>query len=209
MRDARTRFWIAALTAGFVWIAALFLGGPGTQPDLFGHAPFYAADDAQLARIASIFSFLGKGVVLMGFTITAAVFLYFRRKIRVALLLITVFGGRLLVELQKLVTNRDRPDVEEHLEAVSSMAFPSAHAANAMITYLAIALLVPVKQRNRALSVALGVALALLVGWSRLALGVHWLSNVVGGWAFGLLWVAICMRLASARGDAEPSPRAR
>ena len=86
-----------------------------------------------------------------------------------------------------------------------SLSFPSGHSANAMITYLAIALLVPVKQRNRAISVGLGLALALQAGWSRVALGVHWPSDVAGGWAFGLFWIAVCMRLASARRDAEPS----
>jgi undecaprenyl-diphosphatase len=99
--------------------------------------------------------------------------------------------------------------VDEHLEAVTSMSFPSGHAANAMITYMAIALLVPVRQRNRAIMVGLGLALALQAGWSRVALGVHWPSDVVGGWAFAVFWITLCMRLASARPDAEASAGAR
>jgi undecaprenyl-diphosphatase len=51
----------------------------------------------------------------------------------------------------------------------------------------------------------LGLALALQAGWSRVALGVHWPSDVIGGWAFGFFWIALCMRLASARPDVEPS----
>jgi undecaprenyl-diphosphatase len=92
---------------------------------------------------------------------------------------------------------------------VQTLSFPSGHAANATITYMAIALLVPVKQRNRAISVGLGLALALQAGWSRVALGVHWPSDVIGGWAFGLFWVALCMRLASARPEGEPGGAAR
>src|SRR3546814_9946479 len=139
----------------------------------------------------------------------AAVYLAFTRRSRAALLLFTVFGGRLLVELMKVIVDRDRPGVDQHLEAVHSVSFPSGHAANAMITYVAIALLVPVRQRNRAIAVGLGFAAALQVGWSRVALGVHWPSDVIGGWAFGLLWVMVCMRLASARPDAEASTGAR
>src|SRR3546814_5904914 len=86
----------------------------------------------------------------------AAVYLAFTRRSRAALLLFTVFGGRLLVELMKVIVDRDRPGVDQHLEAVHSVSFPSGHAANAMITYVAIALLVPVRQRNRAIAVGLG-----------------------------------------------------
>ena len=205
MRYARTRFWTAIILTGGIWLACLLLGGAGSPFDESLLSSLYAGGNDILARNAILISWLGRGVVLITLTAAAALFLYFRRRMRAALLLIVVFGGRLLVELQKIIIGRDRPGVDEHLEAVYSLSFPSGHAANAMITYLAIALLVPVKQRNRAISVGLGLALALQSGWSRVALGVHWPTDVIGGWAFGLLWVVLCMRLASARPDAEPS----
>lgn len=209
MRNARTRFWIAILFTAAVWLAALILGGPGSPSDKVIRSALYAGEDPVLARNAVLLSWLGRGVVLMPLTLVAAVYLYFHRRIRAALLLITVLGGRLLVELQKLIIGRDRPGVDEHLEAVRSLSFPSGHSANAMITFMAIALLVPVKQRNRAISAGLGLALALQAGWSRVALGVHWPSDVIGGWAFGIFWIALCMRLASARPESEPSPGMR
>ena len=209
MNNARPRFWTALLLAGAVWVLSLVNGGAGSGWDEGLRRSLYAADNPALGRNAALLTWLGNGMLLSALTIAAAVFLSFHRRIRAGLLLITVFGGRLLVEIQKMVVNRDRPGVDEHLEAVVSMSFPSGHAANAMITFVAIALLVPVKQRNRAISVGLGLALALQAGWSRVALGVHWPSDVLGGWAFGLLWVALCMRLASARPDAEPSDPAR
>jgi undecaprenyl-diphosphatase len=209
MNNARTRFWTAAIATSAIWLAALFLGGEDAAADEGFRAALYAARGTALSGLAGIVTWLGDGIVLGAIAIAAALYLFFTRRIRAALLLITVFTGRLLVELQKLIASRDRPGVDEHLEAVSSMSFPSAHAANSMITFLAIALLVPVGQRNRSLSIALALILALLVGWSRVALGVHWPSDVIGGWAFGLLWVAVCVRLASARGEAEPSPTAR
>ena len=205
MNHARTRFLTAILLAGIVWFVSLVNGGSGSEWDEALRRSLYAADNPALAGNARLLTWLGNGILLSALTVAAAIFLYFRRKMRAALLLITVFAGRLLVELQKMIVNRDRPGFDEHLEAVFTMSFPSGHAANAMITFVAIALLVPVKQRNRAISVGLGLALALQAGWSRVALGVHWPSDVLGGWAFGLLWVALCMRLASARRDVEPS----
>jgi undecaprenyl-diphosphatase len=143
--------------------------------------------------------------LLIPLALLVTIFVALKRRRRAGLLLLIIFVGRLLVDLQKLITNRDRPGVDEHLEFVSSMSFPSGHSANAMITYIAIGLLVPVRQRNRAIAVGIGLALALQAGWSRVALGVHWPTDVVGGWAFGLFWIALCMRLASARPETEAS----
>jgi undecaprenyl-diphosphatase len=209
MNNARNRFWTAAIAAIAVWLAALFLGGEDAAADEGFRAALYAPRGASLSGFAATITWLGDGVVLGAVAVLAALYLFFTRRLRAALLLITVFTGRLLVELQKLIAGRDRPGVDDHLEAVTSMSFPSSHAANSMITYLAIALLVPVAQRNRSLSIAAALILTLLIGWSRIALGVHWPSDVIGGWAFGLLWVAVCIRLASARGEAEPSANAR
>jgi undecaprenyl-diphosphatase len=209
MRYARTRFWIAMIVTAGVWLGALILGGAGSEYDEPLRRSLYAGRDPILSRNALLLTWLGRGILLMPLAVAAAVFLYFRRRIRAALLLIIVFGGRLAVELQKMVISRARPGVDEHLEMVQTLSFPSGHAANATITFMAIALLVPVKQRNRAISVGLGLALALQAGWSRVALGVHWPSDVIGGWAFGLFWVALCMRLASTRPEGEPSAAAR
>jgi undecaprenyl-diphosphatase len=209
MQNARNRFWTATIATLAIWLAALFLGGADAGADEGVRSALYAPRGTDLSSFAGMITRLGDGVVLGVITVVGAIYLFFTRRIRAALLLITVFAGRLLVELQKMLVGRDRPGVGEHLEAVTSMSFPSSHAANSMITFLAIALLVPVGQRNRSLSIAAALVLALLVGWSRVALGVHWPSDVIGGWAFGLLWVAICIRLASARGDAEASSGAR
>lgn len=204
MMNARARFWLLALLATSVWAAMMLFGGAGSSLDITVSRALYANEGA-LGRNALLLTRFGGWAVLTTITLGAALLLVFTRKIRAALLLFTVFGGRLLVELQKLAIDRDRPGVSPHLEAVNSMSFPSGHSANAMITYLTIALLVPVGQRNRAIAVGIALAAAIQVGWSRLALGVHWASDVVGGWAFGILWVAICLRLASARPEAEPS----
>ncbi len=189
--------------------AMLVTGGAGTAFDERYHRLLYAVYNPVLVRNAQLLTEIGAWYVLVPATVLTAVILFFRRRMRVALLLVMVFGGRLLVELVKILVDRQRPGISPHLEAVHSMSFPSGHTVNATITWLAIALLIPVPHRLRPVLVGVGLAVALQVGWSRVALGVHWPSDVIGGWGFGLAWVILCMRMASARPDAEPSPRAR
>jgi undecaprenyl-diphosphatase len=113
----------------------------------------------------------------------------------VALIAIVV-SGRLLVEYLKLWIGRPRPDLEFQAVAVQSLAFPSGHAANSMTAFVAIALFcAPKSERKVALIAAIGASL--LVGLSRPLLGVHWPSDVLGGWIFGLLWAVGGWRIAS------------
>lgn len=193
-----------------LWLACIFLGGKGSEWDMAGlRALAAAADDPLLAANARVLTRVGSWVVLVPVAILATIFLAFYRRRRAALLLVMVFGGRLLVELQKLIVDRPRPGESPWLEAAASMSFPSGHAANAAITYLAIALLVPVRHRNRAIAIGVGLALAIQTGWSRVALGVHWPSDVIGAWAFATFWLMLCMRLASDRPVDEDTPRPR
>lgn len=200
---ARARVPIAIAATAIVWLAMLIGGGRGSSLDVALARALYVGGNDLLTRNAILFTEIGRGVVLLPLALLVTGFLIWRRRRRAALFLIMVIGGRFLVELQKVVIARPRPDEAPHLAAVHSLAFPSGHAANAMITALAIALLLPVRQRNRAIAVGIGIALALQIGASRVMLGVHWPSDVVGGWAFGLMWVIICMRLASVRPETE------
>lgn len=174
----------------------LITGGLSSEFDTVARARLFRPNDPEVAKYADFFTWMGGWQILTGVTVAAALYLMFVRRRRAALLLITVILGRLIVELQKMLVDRDRPDLPQHLEMVHSMSFPSVHAANAMITYLTLALLLPVRQRLRAFLAAIAIALSMIIGWSRIAAGANWPSDVVGGWAFGGLWVLVCMRLA-------------
>ncbi|MEX2592693.1 MAG: phosphatase PAP2 family protein [Anditalea sp.] len=94
----------------------------------------------------------------------------------------------------KRVINRDRPSLE-HLVAVSTLSFPSGHAMSAMafygfLIYLCIRLSMPLWLKM-ILSFALGL-LILLIGISRIYLGVHFPSDVLAGFIGGLIWVTFC-----------------
>src|SRR5438093_364825 len=152
MIQSRTGYWIAVILACAIWLGALTLGGRDFALDLAIYRALYLHAGTALARDAIVFTEVGWGLVLILLTVAAAAYLFVRRKRRAALLLIMVFGGRFLVELQKIIIDRPRPGVSPHLVAVNSYSFPSGHAANAMITFLAIGLLLPVRQRNRAVA---------------------------------------------------------
>ena len=135
----------------------------------------------------------------------AAGWLVWRKRQRTALLLaLLLLSERALVALLKLAFRRDRPDPAGHLEAVYTMAFPSGHSANAMTLGLGLALLLPGAGAGRLPALLAGLLFAALVGGSRLVLGVHWPSDVVGGWALGALWTLLLVRLAAGTSSQPP-----
>lgn len=209
MKSARLRFWIAIALMGTLWLSALGTGGRNSALDNVLYSHLYLVGGTTLARNAIVFTQIGSGLFLISLALIAAAYLAVRRKRRAALFLLITIGGRFLVELQKLVISRPRPGISPHLVAADSYSFPSGHAANSMITFLAIALLLPVHPRNRAIAVGLAIALSLQAGASRIMLGVHWPTDVIGGWAFGILWVMTCLHLAGARPHIEPMPHPR
>lgn len=187
----------AAIGLLLIWLAMLALGGLAWRPDDALLALLYAGRKPGLAQAAAFITELGGWLVLIPAAAIAASTLLYRRERRRALLLAgTVLGGRLLVEIQKWLSARARPVEEGQLVAVHSLSFPSAHAANSTITYLAIALLL---FGNR-IAVALALILTVTIGLSRVMLGVHWPSDVIGGWAFGLLWTLGLLRLVGKDG---------
>jgi undecaprenyl-diphosphatase len=127
---------------------------------------------------------------------------------------IAIAGGAALEVLLKLGFARPRPELVSHLVDVNSFSFPSGHATMATITYLTLgALLARVQTRRRMKLYILGLAifLALIVGFSRVYLGVHWPTDVVAGWCVGAAWALGCWLVATwlqSRGAIEAeSPR--
>lgn len=191
----------AALLAA-LWFAMLTLGAGAADSAILGF--LYSGDRPLLAAAARTLTVLGEGEVVVLLSVAAAAVLLWRGRPRVGLVLIAVtILGRILVNVQKYAIFRFRPENEEHLVAVYSPSFPSAHAANSMIAFLTIALLLTVGTRWSRPAAFAAIALSGLVGLSRAMLGVHWPSDVVGGWAFGLLWVLVALpraeRLAGSR----------
>lgn len=142
---------------------------------------------------------LGSSTVLTLVVAATALFLALRGRWRsVALVLAATLSGGVAVTLVKALVGRARPELVERLMVEASNSFPSGHAANSAIVYLTLAtLLFPVVQEARMRAFVLGAALlvTLMVGVSRVYLGVHWPSDVLAGWAFGSAWALLWWRV--------------
>jgi undecaprenyl-diphosphatase len=200
MRSSTNTAGIAALF--LIWLAMLLVGGSGSALDGRILGLLYAGDSPALASAAALLTAAGGWVALTAVALLAAALLFLRNERRkAALLLVIVLGGRISVALQKYLGDRARPAELDQLVAVHSKSFPSGHAANFMITCLAIALLL----LPRRAAIAAAILLSLLIGLSRIMLGVHWPSDVVGGWAFGLFWTLALVRFAEPQGTRPPA----
>ncbi|MBL8532079.1 MAG: phosphatase PAP2 family protein [Hyphomonadaceae bacterium] len=145
---------------------------------------------------------LGGFAVLTLLTLLAAGYLLVSRKwIEAAMLVIAVGGGTLISEGLKIGFARPRPDLVAHVVETTSMSFPSGHAMLSAVTYLTLGALLAQAQSRQALRIYIvGAAMltALLVGVSRIYLGVHWPTDVLGGWCLGAAWALICWAAAMA-----------
>jgi undecaprenyl-diphosphatase len=197
LRGRSERVWPAIFCGILVaiWAAMLLLGGGSVDRGLY--ELLYAGHHPVLAHAAEILTDLGSSRVLMIAALVCAICLLLIRQARLALIFVVLmFVGRLLAELQKDWIARPRPELEPHLVSTNSHAFPSGHAANSMIFYVMFALILTSGTRLERPAIAAAVLFSLLIGTSRVMLGVHWPSDVVGGWAFGAFWVLIAYRPA-------------
>jgi undecaprenyl-diphosphatase len=202
---ARARELGLTLTAGLVLLAAaLWAFGTIAEEVAEGDTGF----DDRLARwlhahaTDSLTSFfkavteLGNGVVLAGVTAIAAYLLARRRLFAEALLMVLAFvGAEVLSYGLKLGFRRDRPFFTDPLATENTYSFPSGHATVSLATYGALAVVLSRRLGGRGRLASLGAAAVLvsLIGFSRLYLGVHYLSDVLAGFSAGTAWLAFCV----------------
>jgi undecaprenyl-diphosphatase len=123
-------------------------------------------------------------------------FLVLETRYRTAIvILITSASGELLNSTMKHAFNRPRPTIVPHLRMVYSTSFPSGHAMESAIVYLtlgAILMRAADRRSTKIYILAIAILLTTLAGVSRVFLGVHYPTDVIGGWIIGFIWASVC-----------------
>jgi len=169
-----------------------------------------------LRRIAEVATWLGSEWFLLSVCAVCAGLLLLRGHwVPAVWLTATAWGSVLLNTVVKAAVRRERPvDLDAALDP-TGWSFPSGHSQGTVVCWVALILVlgggVLDRVRARHAAVVVVVAAAAVVGWSRVALGVHWPSDVLGGWLLGTAWVLASVAVLD-RGrrhqPAEPASRA-
>jgi undecaprenyl-diphosphatase len=201
---------ISLLAWIFVVISGEMVAGAtqGLDQAVLGAAQSARASRPWIASLMRDLSGLGSTVVLTLCTAATVGYLALLKARRAALLVAAAAGtGSIAVVLLKAVFGRLRPDAAWAELVAQGPSFPSGHAGNAAIVFLTLGAVLAAsrtRQAERSYILAVAALLTLLVGVSRIVLGVHWASDVLAGWAFGAAW-ALLWLLPAQRGSRSAS----
>jgi undecaprenyl-diphosphatase len=151
-------------------------------------------------NVARDFTALGSTAVITLVCCVTVGFLVLRKKWgAVYLVIASIAGGAIMSTLLKNTFERVRPSHIPHLTEVSSMSFPSGHSMIAAVTYFTLASLLSRTTADRRIKIYLlstAIVLAILIGCTRVYLGVHYPTDVLAGWCAGISWALLCNLVA-------------
>lgn len=210
LRALWTGFWLLLLLFIFAKLASEVREGDTGAFDMLVLRFFQdlRLENPWLTEALRDLSGLGGTVVLVLFTAIAAGYLVLVREQEIAMLVIaTTAGCEALVEALKLAFGRSRPEASYAAFAVPGLSFPSGHATLSAIVFLTLGALASSTRHRaveRAYILSAAAGMTFLVGLSRIALGVHWATDVLAGWAFGALGAATGLLIARRFAPAPP-----
>ncbi|WP_370545461.1 phosphatase PAP2 family protein [Caulobacter sp. 17J80-11] len=210
LRLARTE--IGALAA--VAVAALGLWGFASVAEEMAEGETHAFDQAVLAALrptadpshpigphwlesalTDVTALGGPGVLTLFAVMAVGFVLIQRRPAAAALIIVSLGGGVVLSQGLKAAFGRDRPALTYRAVEALNPSFPSGHAMLSAVFYLtlgAVMARVLGKKRLKAYVLGWAILLTLLIGFSRIYLGVHWATDVLAGWSLGAAWAMLC-----------------
>jgi undecaprenyl-diphosphatase len=164
---------------------------------------------ARIQEMARDITALGGFTILTGVTLVGFGVAWFAGRLRLAVAgSISIVAGAVVMRLLKQGFDRPRPELVEHATLVHNPSFPSGHSMMAAMIYLTLGILLARTQPNkgvRVFIVVISVVVTALVGISRVYLGVHWPTDVIGGWMLGGAW-AVLFWLVAMRVDPQCPP---
>ncbi len=191
--------FVLALVAGalFAALADWVLDDKTISVDeQFGAWLLSTATPTRSLILFNITQLANSSVVAVGLALACGVLWRRGRKRHAVLLLVVVVGAGLLNVLLKGIFVRPRPDFADTYYRESGFSFPSGHAMLGVVFYGMLAYAIGkilTTRRTRLVLAVVAVVLALVIGFSRIYLGVHYLSDVVAGWSAGACWLAACI----------------
>lgn len=172
----------------------LFLRTPGDLTNPIG--PLW------LEEVGRDLTALGGIAVLTIMTVVVGLYFALSRRFTTAVYLwAAVSTGILVSTFAKLYFDRARPDLVPHGSIVQTASFPSGHSMMAAVCYLTLGVLLAQAQDTLRLKIyvlSVAIFITLLVGVSRVYLGVHWPTDVAAGWLAGAFWALLCVLVSKA-----------
>jgi undecaprenyl-diphosphatase len=198
-----TAFWIVLALYGFAKLAAEMREGDMRHFDEWllrslrrEHDLAVPTGPLWLSEAVTDITALGGTAVLLAVSLAAIGYLALQHRYGATVLVIVASaGGGLLSGALKQVFARTRPDIVPHLVRVEGHSFPSGHSMAAAVIYLTLGALLArfaARRRIRVYIVGISLLLTVLIGITRVYLGVHYPSDVLAGWALGLAWALLC-----------------
>ena len=200
-------FIVVATVWGFIEVANEVLEGDTHAFDKWVIAATRSAENPSLPIGPPWLQEMGRDATALGgvgwltfFTLVAAGYLWLDNKPRLMILLgLSSLGGLVLTTSLKYLISRPRPEADFYLSHVYTSSFPSGHSMLSAVIYLTSGVLLAaavshVRLKIYILSVA--ILLAMIVGTSRVYLGVHYPTDVLAGWMAGAAWAILCWLVA-------------
>jgi undecaprenyl-diphosphatase len=199
MRSRQTAFLGLAISVLalviFILLASVFKQESFLQRDLAFTQRIHANEESALASVFDLITDAGKSVLIM-VVLEVAVLLWVRRQLGDLIFWLGTIGAGFALNLTlRLLLQGPRPYLEDVTIIQQNTGFPSGHAMMSLITYglLIYGLRGRLERRHWLLVSGALIVLVLLIGYSRMFFGFHYLSDVVGGYAAGLFWLSLCV----------------